>query len=73
MRIIQLTQPTWPGGAQLGLPTWEQDGLEPGFQVGSKWASPLIKKKNYLLMHFLNFDFCHFCAAFFPTISKQNE
>ena len=40
-------QPTWPGGAQLGLPTWEQDGLEPGFQVGSKWASPLIKKKLF--------------------------
>ena len=35
------------GLAHLGLPTWEQDGLEPGFQVGSKWASPLIKKKLF--------------------------
>ena len=41
------TQPTCPGGAQLGLPTWEQDGLEPGFQVGSKWASPFIKKISF--------------------------
>ena len=38
---------TCPGGAQLGLPTWEQDGLEPGFQVGSKWASPFIKKISF--------------------------
>ena len=42
-----MSQPTCPGGAQLGLPTWEQDGLEPGFQVGSKWASPFIKKISF--------------------------
>ena len=42
-----IAQPTCPGGAQLGLPTWEQDGLEPGFQVGSKWASPFIKKISF--------------------------
>ena len=41
------TQPTCPSGAQLGLPTWEQDGLEPGFQVGSKWVSPFIKKISF--------------------------
>ena len=44
---IYISQPTCPGGAQLGLPTWEQDGLEPGFQVGSKWASPFIKKISF--------------------------
>ena len=45
--LITYSQPTWPGGAQLGWPTWEQDGLEPGFQVGSKWASPLLKKNLF--------------------------
>ena len=48
LHVMQTTsQPTCPGGAQLGLPTWKQDGLEPGFQVGSKWASPFIKKISF--------------------------
>ena len=44
---VLISQPKCPGGAQLGLPTWEQDGFEPGFQVGSKWASPFIKKISF--------------------------
>ena len=68
------TQPTWPGRAQLGLPTWEQDELEPGFQVGSKWASPLIKKNFIYLCTFLILISATFVPLFsLRFLSKTNK